>query len=210
MKYINLKNLVKEPFFRKSDILIRNAGIFDYQLSQWNKKGYIKRIKSGFYVFTEDMDVLDSRTVSFLLYEPSYISMESALSYYGLIPEIVPTITCLSTKKTNTFINNYGKFIYRHIKSDLFWGYVIIDTRVGKYLLAEPEKALLDYIYFNQKRLRNKDDINELRINGFEFKKTINISKLKIYLSHYSSPTMNHIVNLINNHVDSESNQKYI
>ncbi|MDO8430481.1 MAG: hypothetical protein Q7S72_00615 [Candidatus Taylorbacteria bacterium] len=206
MKYINFKNLINKPFFRKSDLDYKSAGLAKIQLSRWLKMGYIHRIKRSFYIFADSEDLLDPRTISFFLYEPSYISLESALSYYGFIPEMVPVTTCLSTRTTRTFINRYGKFMYRHITPDLFWGYVIIDTIAGKYLLAEPEKALLDYVYFNQKRLRNADDIHELRINEFEFKKVISIPKLKKYLAYYNSPHMSYVVNLILDHVNTRSN----
>lgn len=197
MKYQLFKNTINRPFFRQTDLSFRATNLAKIQLNRWSKAGYIENIRRGFYVFEDTKNTIDTRTISFFLYEPSYISLESALSYYGLIPEMVPVITSLSTRTTRTFINSYGKFMYRHIKTDLFWGYDIIKTANGKYLIADPEKALLDYIYFNQKRLRDEYDINELRINPFEFKDVISITKLRKYLNYYNSPTMNYIINLI-------------
>lgn len=173
------------------------TNVSSVQISRWASMGYIDQVKRGLYVFGDQKDMLDSRVVSFLLYEPSYISLESALSHYGLIPEIVPATTAISTKTTRTFENQYGKFLYRHIKSELFFGYIPHETSVGKYLLAETEKAVLDYVYFNRSRLVSADDINELRINAEEFKKIIDVIKLKKYLKIFNSKKMNEIIDIL-------------
>lgn len=178
------------------------TNVSSVQLSRWMKMGYIDQVKRGLYVFGDQKNTLDPRVVSFLLYEPSYIGLESALSHYGLIPEIVPATTAVSTKTTRTFENQYGKFLYRHIQPELFFGYTPYETPVGKYLLAEPEKAVLDYVYFNKARLNSSDDINELRINTEEFRKVINVAKLKKYLKEYNSKQINGIITLLLNHVN--------
>ena len=178
------------------------ANVSSVQLSRWMNLGYIDQVKRGLYVFSDKKDTIDPLDISFLLYEPSYVSMESALSFYGLIPELVPTTTAVSAKTTRTFENQYGTFSYRHVKPELFFGYIPHETPIGKYLLAEPEKAVLDYVYFNRTRLTSVNDINELRINIEEFRKIINIAKLKKYLKEYNSKKMEKIINLVLAHAD--------
>ena len=202
MKYQEFRNGIKRPFFRKTDVDFKMANISSVQLSRWANKGYINQVKRGLYVFSDKKDALDSFSVSFLLYEPSYVSLESALSFYGLIPELVPATTAISTRTTRTFTNQYGTFLYRHVKPELFFGYTPHEVSAGKYLLADPEKAVLDYVYFNRVRLHSADDIHEWRINTEEFKKIIDVAKLKEYLKVYQSKKIDKITNLLLTHVN--------
>lgn len=202
MKYQEFRNIIKRPFFRKTDVDFKMVNISSVQLSRWAKIGYINQVKRGLYVFNDEKDALDPLVISFLLYEPSYVSLESALSFHGLIPELVPATTAVSAKTTRTFENQYGKFLYRHIKPELFFGYAPREVSAEKYLLAEPEKAILDYAYFNRARLNSADDISELRINTEEFKKIVDIAKLKKYLKEYNSPKIDRIISLLLAHVN--------
>jgi hypothetical protein len=200
MKYQEFKNLIDKPFFRKTDVDFKLTKVSSVQLSRWHKMGYIYQIKRGLYSFD---DRLSSQLISFLLYEPSYMSVESALSYYGLIPEMVPVTTAISTKKTRRFENQYGVFTYRHVNPKLFFGYVPVDDVFGKYLLAEPEKAILDYIYFNQSRLLCAEDIEGIRLDIVEFSKTINVNKLNKYAMLFHSNNINKILLLLMTYVNA-------
>jgi predicted transcriptional regulator of viral defense system len=203
MKYIDFRNIIQKPFFRKTDVDFKMSSVSSVQISRWMKMGYINQVKRGFYVFNDQKDSIDPLMVSFLLYEPSYISMERALCHYGFIPEMVPVITAISTKKTRTFENQYGTFFYRTIRRELFFGYTPHDISSSKFLMAEPEKAILDYIYFNHARLTSMDDIEELRLNTEEFSKTIDVVKLKEYTKIFDSKKITMIVNLILQHVNA-------
>jgi hypothetical protein len=122
--------------------------------------------------------------------------MESALSIYGLIPEMIFAITSLSAKANRKVQNDFGLFIYRHINSRLFFAYIPIETKFGKYLLAEPEKALLDYFYLNLGKINNIDDIKELRINTYELSK-LNKAKIKKYLKVFKIKKLEKMINLL-------------
>ena len=87
----------------------------------------------------------------------------------------------MTARITRTFENAFGRFIYRHVKSDLFWGYREVKADYGPYLLAEPEKALLDYFYLNLGRINTVDDFDNLRLNEEEMGKTLNKDKLMKY-----------------------------
>ena len=112
----------------------------------------------------------------------SYLSLESALVWYGFIPEIVYGYTSVTARITRTFKNVCGRFIYRHVKSELFWGYVQMKTDHGPYLLAEPGKALLDYFYLNLAGINSEDDFDNIRLNEEEMEKTLDREKFFKYL----------------------------
>lgn len=181
MKYNELTAVVKGPIFTRNDLALSRHKVLDGQLSLWVKKGHLLRLKKGVYVFSRERDRLRGEDIAPLLYPPSYLSLESALAWYGFIPEIVYAYTSVTARITRTFENVFGRFIYRHVKSDLFWGYREIKTDHGAYLLAEPEKALLDYFYLNLGRINTGDDFSSLRLNEEEMGHTLNKDKLMKY-----------------------------
>ncbi len=181
MKYNELAATIKSPVFSRTDLALSGYSILDYQLSLWVKKGYLIRLKNGLYAFSRETDKVRAESVAFLLCQPSYLSLESALAWYGFIPEIVYAYTSVTARITRTFENHWGRFIYRHVKSDLFWGYVERKTEQGPYLIAEPEKALLDYFYLNLARINTDDDFDSIRLNKDEMGKTLDKEKFVTY-----------------------------
>jgi hypothetical protein len=179
------------------DILLNGIDVFGHQLSLWRKKGYLENVKKGLDIFSDEKEKLSPEEISFVLYGPSYLSLEFALGYYGIIPEMVFAKTAVTTKTTRKFSNGFGLFVYRHIQPKLFFGYVAVDTAFGKYLLAEPEKALLDYLYFNLGKINNEQDVSELRINKEELLKAIDRKKLETYLGEFGIRKLERIIRMI-------------
>jgi hypothetical protein len=202
MKFQEFKKAINKPYFSKMDILLKELNAPSSQLSLWRKKGLIVPLKRGLYCFSDEKEKLLSELVSVLLYEPSYLSMEFALSHYGFIPEMVFMNTAITTKTTRKFSNIFGAFSYRHIQPKLFFGYTVILLSFGKYLLAEPEKALLDYLYFNLGKLNNENDISELRLNNEELRKTIDVKKLHLYMEEFGIAKMKRLVDIILRYAD--------
>jgi len=157
------------------------------RLNEWQKKGYIKKIRRGHYAFSS-LEINES--VLFLIankiYTPSYVSLEMALSYYTLIPEAVYGITSVTSRKTNRFKTDFGEFIYRRVKPQLMFGYRLISYRNQNFKIAEPEKAILDYLYFNT-NLRTTEDFDGLRFNSEEFKVQTDKDKLRNYLNAFGN-----------------------
>ncbi len=90
---------------------------------------------------------VDPLVLSGLVYGPSYVSLETALAHYGLIPERVSAITCVTSKRAKSFETPIGYFRYHPIHERVFpVGVTLQATRGGSYFLAEPEKALCDRI----------------------------------------------------------------
>lgn len=197
MKFYDLQRTIKGAYFTINNLRLRGVKIYPYQLSLWVKNGKLKRLKRGIYYFPEKKGEIKPEEIAVLIYEPSYISTESALSHYSLIPDKVFSITSVATKPTRRFSNDFGQFIYQQIKPELFFGYNAIGTQEGKYLLAEPEKAILDYFYLHLGQIDNIDDIKELRFNYRELKDIISLKRLRQYLKVFSIAKLERVINLL-------------
>ena len=123
---------------------------------RWRKKGWIVSLKKGLYELTypKDFNVPDMYTAN-KLYNPSYVSLETALSNYSIIPEVSMAVTSITTKTTRKFKNKHGLFLYRSIKPLAFTGYYVEKHGNFDILIASPEKALIDYLYFKTYRNRS-------------------------------------------------------
>ena len=116
---------------------------------RWKKMGWIHSLKRGLYELAYPTDfVIPDIYVANRLYKPSYISLETALSHYSIIPEVAMAVTSITTKPTRTFKNKHGLFIYHTIKPQAFTGYFVDKHGDFDVLIAEPEKAFIDYLYF--------------------------------------------------------------
>lgn len=179
------------------DLKVSEAKVYPYQVTAWQKSGYIIKLKNGLYLIDERKDLVDEKHIAFSLYQPSYISLEWALQGYGIIPEMVYGMTSVTSKTTRTFRNDMGTFIYKHVRPELFFGYRKIDDGKGVYLLAEAEKALLDYLYLNLSKIQDQDDIEELRFNEQILKETIDKKKLIQYSAYFGSKKLNRVIKMV-------------
>jgi predicted transcriptional regulator of viral defense system len=140
-------------------------------LSYNTQNNFLTRLRKGFYSFTENLP--HDFVIANNIYTPSYVSLESALSFHQIIPETVYTITSVTTKKTQEFKIENKQFIYRSIKKTGFFGYRAYAVESGKVNIAVPEKALADYTYYqriNQKEWNDRIDIskiNKKQLNSF-------------------------------------------
>lgn len=191
MQFIAFQNLLSgHPIFSLQDVLKGVSGFHRIQLDRWEKKGYLEKIKRGYYslVGRESSQNFLFYTAN-RIYPPSYVSLEMGLKFYGLIPEEIFQITSVSTKKATHFETPVGNFSYRHLKPSLFWGYRLVDFGQQKVLLADPEKALLDYLYLHP-QLKTRDDFQGMRINADEFRAHVDIGKLHRYLEAFESKSL--------------------
>ena len=148
-----------------------------YFLETYAKQGMFVRLKPGLYAFEGRMPSGDE--IANVLYQPSYLSFEYALARHGIIPEIVYSLTSATTKSTRAFgVANRG-FEYFKIKKQAFIGYGLIQDgrdRTRNILLAEPEKAVADFLYFVSLGKRQMND--RMTIKGLDRKKIIRYGKL--------------------------------
>ncbi|KQC13665.1 MAG: hypothetical protein APR63_07915 [Desulfuromonas sp. SDB] len=149
----------------------------------WKKKGLIKSLKRNLYELTYPDDYhIPDLFIANKLYRPSYISLETALSNFSIIPEVSMSVTSLTTKPTRRFKNHHGLFIYQTVTPEKFSGYNIEKINQFEIFMAEPEKALVDYIYFRiirEKLLTFEDTRIDLSVlEKMNMKKIIKYSTL--------------------------------
>ncbi|MCO5231232.1 MAG: hypothetical protein M9958_08755 [Chitinophagales bacterium] len=110
-------------------------------------EGKLISLKKGLYVWNSD-SLPESFSIANILYAPSYISLESALSFYGLIPERVFSISSMTFKTSKKFSNSLGNFEYIKIPTPYYsFGIKRISIRDGQFsLMATAEKALMDKV----------------------------------------------------------------
>lgn len=191
MQYLDLKTQLKDfPVFSIKDIEKVDLSFHKQRLSEWQKKDYVKKICQGFYIFS-DLQINEKIlfTIANRIYEPSYVSLEMALSIYGIIPEAVYGITSVASQKTKNFKSPVGDFIYRHIQPDLMFGYELREHDGHHYQIAELEKAILDYLYLNSK-ISDNASFEGMRFNTSELKEKLNIEKFNKYLEAFHSKAL--------------------
>ncbi len=196
MKYLELKSELKDfTIFSLNEIRNIEPGFHRRRLNEWQDKGYIKKVVRGYYIFS---DLKLSEEILFKIanriYLPSYISLESALSYYHLIPESVYGITSISTRKTYHFRTSIGEFIYRTLKPPLFFGYDLIKFQEKYLKMASIEKALLDYFYLHSD-IETEQDFDSLRINKEMFFEKMNEEKLQNFLRKFNQKKLTGRIN---------------
>jgi predicted transcriptional regulator of viral defense system len=133
------------------------------------KSGQIIRLRRGIYCLSEKYQRrgINLFTLSQQLYGPSFISLESALSYHRWIPEGVFFTTAVSMKKTISFTTPLGRFDYRHVPAMVFYeGVGRIEEQGEAFFMASPWKALCDYVYVYKKEWTSIDPLlKSLRID---------------------------------------------
>lgn len=125
------------------------------QLSRFEKAHKIIRLKRGLYLFNDHG--MDELMLANLIYQPSYISMETVLSLVGIIPDVPQIITSITTVKPQLHKSELGTFQYSKIKKSLYSGYEthLLPNGMG-YHQALPEKAFLDMLYVRS--IKNLDE----------------------------------------------------
>ena len=188
MRYeIFRKTFIAKKIVEINDVYLLFPDFDSRRLCEWQEKGYITKIINGFYIFNDVViDEYFLIRIANTIYSPSYLSFETALSHYGLIPEAVYQITSATTRKTKIFNTLQGSFGYRSISKNLFWGYTI-DPENG-FIIATPEKAILDYLYLRKQF--NENDLSEWRLNIDEYKNILNEETIEKYLRLFNNKTL--------------------
>lgn len=132
--------------------LVRNA-----------RRGVFVQAKRGLYY---DTHALPSEVeLANKLYQPSYVSLEYALSHWGIIPETVYAVTSATTKASREFAVNGVRYLYARMKPSVFTGYLTKIIQGRSVLIASPEKAFVDYLYFvdlKKRALYDRIDVSKL------------------------------------------------
>lgn len=183
MDYLKFRDTwLRMGCFNVRQVLAWCPDFYVHNLTNWVKKGYLIKLRKEFYAFAECKAIPEfSRYIANRIYMPSYISMHTALSYYGMIPESVVHITSISSLKTAQFTNVFGEFSYNSVRPGYMYGYVPKNMADGRsILIATPEKALLDLLYLNQ-YYRSESDMLELRLDDDFMCDEFNLGRFKEY-----------------------------
>ena len=177
--------------FNINQVLLWEKDFDRNNLTRWCRRGLLVKLRNQYYAFPEYRQVPDfSRYVANRIYSPSYISLHSALSFYGMIPEEVVQLTSVTTLKTARFENDFGTFHYQNVKTPFYFGFEIKTMQSGRGLLfATPEKALLDLLYLNP-YYKTEQDMEELRLDEDFMQNELDTERLNGYLSKMESKTL--------------------
>ena len=184
--------------FNTNQVLLWEKDFDRNNLTRWCQKGLLTKLRNQYYAFPECQQMPDfSHYVANRIYSPSYISMHSALSFYGMIPEEVVQITSVTTLKTAKFNNDFGAFHYQNVKTPLYFGYEVKLLHNGRGLLfATPEKALLDLLYLNP-YYKTEQDMEELRLDEDFMQNEFNRERFFDYLARMGNKALVQRVRLL-------------
>lgn len=180
MKFEELVEIVgDEPVFETGLLLAGTAERADVQrqLSRWVKAGRLYQLRRGLYALVPPYRKIRPHpfVIANRLAQGSYVSLQSALAHYGLIPEYVPVTTSVTAGRPGRWHTPLGSYEFRHLQAELLRGYRL--TPLGEdqeAFLATPEKALLDLIYLEPAG-DSPEYLGELRLQHLE---TVSLDEL--------------------------------
>jgi predicted transcriptional regulator of viral defense system len=176
--------------FSVRDILGVDPAFHRRRLNEWQDKGYIRKVIKGFYVLADRaLDEWALFEIANRIYKPSYVSLETALAHYQLIPESVYGVTSISTRRSYRFASSLAEFRYRTVTPRLFFGYDLAAAGARRVKIARPEKAVLDFLYLNP-RLRSDADYGSLRFDAERFFQLVSEERLRTALARFRHKTL--------------------
>lgn len=177
-----LKNRGFSVFTPKEFARIFDVSDFASQkfIHTYTQKNFFTKLRNGLYALEEKRPNL--YFAANRMYYPSYVSLETALSYYSIIPEIVYSITSITPKAKREFEAFGMSFTYTRIKKEAYQGYTVKKEDDKTFFIAEPEKALADYLYFVSLGKKNWNDRFET--------KNLSKEKLAYYLDLFGRPKL--------------------
>jgi len=184
--------------FTNNQVKVWHPGFDKNNLTRWVQKGYIIKLRNGYYTFKEYKDTKNINLyLANRIYRPSYISLHTALTFHGLIPESITQTTCVSTLKTIRFNNDFGIFSYKNVKPRLFFGYEQLTYQNEKsILMATPGKALIDLLYLYP-FYNSKTELIDLRLDEALLDENLNTNQLLSYLDKIKSKALEKRVRLL-------------
>lgn len=205
MEFTRLVEIVgDEPVFEASLLLAGNVNPGDVrrQLSRWTAGGRLYQLRRGLYALASPFQKVKPHPflIANRMVRNSYVSCQSALAFYGLIPEYVPVITSVTTARPARWETLFGVFEFRHIKTDLLRGYRLSEVSAGQQaFVATPEKALLDLIYLHPGG-DSPEYLRELRLQNVE---RLNLDELQRQAD-LASPKLRRAVKIVSELVRAE------
>lgn len=201
----NILKFIETPYVDAQTLLCLLAEYKEPReaISRLVKNGDLIRLKNGFYLIAEKKTHIPFEQVANLLYGPSYVSMEWALSFYGMIPERVHTVTSMTLGRDKSYHTPIGDFSYSKLSPN---SYSIGVTQkqsadsVGGFLIASPEKALVDWVYKTCKGVAKeqmKDELLEAKRIDRAIFQELNKDLLESIVGTYRASHVHHLAALV-------------
>ncbi len=209
MEFNQLLSLLGDiPIFESSLLLAGdvNPESVRLQLSRWTRSGRIYQLRRGLYAIAPPYQKVIPHpfVVANLMQRASYVSLQSALAYYGLIPETVQATLSVTVGRPEHRKTPLGIFEFRHIRRDLLRGYRMTELQSSKpgqqALVATPEKSLLDLVYL-QPEGDTLDYLRELRLQNLE---QLNVAELHRQAEFFDTPKLRRAVQTITSLMQKE------
>jgi predicted transcriptional regulator of viral defense system len=202
MNFLDFRELFeKYPVFSIKEIEKHAPNFNKKNLVNWQKKKYLQKIRNGWYRIRKEIkNEHELFYIANKIYSPSYISLESALSYHALIPEQSFTVTSAAGLKTQNFKTPNYAFSYQNLKHELMFGYLLDNSDKFTFKIAEPEKACLDFLYLHSE-IKTQEDLAAMRIDKETAKQIITRERLRQYTSLFKSNVMYKKSSMLENYI---------
>ncbi len=205
----NILDIIETPYVDCQTLL---AHLSEYRnprdrIARMVKNGELQRLKNGFFLITSRFlrGKVDYpyEQIANLLYGPSYISLEWAMSFYRFIPERVSVVTSVTVGSNKEFGTPIGTFMYRHLSRSRYSVGIDrkeIEGQGGGFLIATAEKALADWVFFTCGEM-TKEELLEDLLEGKRIEKdslrSLDKEGLKKIAQQYQSTTVKRLYNII-------------
>jgi predicted transcriptional regulator of viral defense system len=206
MRFDDLLTAVEdEPVFATGMLLVGDVDPLDVrkQLSRWVAAGKIIQLRRGLYALAVPYRKATAHPflIANRMQRGSYVSLQSALGYYDMIPEAVPTVTSVTTGRPAVYQTPLGTFLFRHIQMGWFRAYTRFDLgNQQTAFIANPEKALLDLIYLTPGGA-TREYLEELRLQSLD---QLSLDKLSQLAQELGGPKLAQAVKIVAELIDVE------
>ena len=206
MKFEDLLAAVEdEPVFATGMLLVGDVDPLDVrkQLSRWVAAGKIIQLRRGLYALAAPYRKATAHPflIANRMQRGSYVSLQSALGYYDMIPEAVPTVTSVTTGRPAVYHTPLGTFLFRHIQMGWFRSYTRLDLgNQQTAFIATPEKALLDLVYLTPGGA-TREYLEELRLQSLD---QLSLDKLSQLAQELGGPKLAQAVKIVAELINTE------
>ncbi len=198
MKLNDFRKKMEKPIFTTAEahvVCFKNKSkVVNLQLHQWVKRGELVSLRRGLFMFPEES--VKKEEIARHLYSPCYFSLEYVLNFHGIMPEAVFEYTLVTPTGSRRFKTPVGTFVYHKIKREAFTGFA------PETLMAEKEKALVDYFYLNSGSLKETPIFwEESRLEAIATE--LNFKKIQQYAKLYKSKKLERLIHSFINYAKS-------
>lgn len=199
MLYYRFKTLFFPQICFGNEAISKAFPTFDKNnLTRWCHRGLLVKLRNGLYSFPEYLKHQEAIFyIANQLYPFAYITLHTALAYHNFVPNPpMMQVSSVSDRKTQDFKNGFGKFSYQRMKPALHFGYERISEGEITFLMATPEKALLDLFYLYPKYYDTEQSIRNFALEERTLYESLNVEMLYTYLGAFQNMALERRVSI--------------